>query len=141
MTRALVIVHTGLASEPPIRRKGFDQIEDLYLEGDKKNVEIRLENIEERIVANLSPTSRDLMELAAVLYVADTSIRRGNTDVYGLDWQRHIHVVIPVRRVRNWRKAAPLLSELVTYLSGDASITFDFRSHKAPRTGQAYLRF
>ncbi len=88
MSRALVIVRTGLASKSRITRRGFDQVEDLYLEGDKKNVEIRLDNIEERIVANLSPIARDLLELAAVLYVADTSIKRGKTDVYGQDWQR-----------------------------------------------------
>ena len=85
MNKALVIVRTGLASSSRIKKKGFDQVEDLYLEGEAKNVEIRVDNIEERIVADLSPIARDLLELAAVLYVADTSIKRGKTDVYGQD--------------------------------------------------------
>jgi 7-cyano-7-deazaguanine synthase in queuosine biosynthesis len=141
MRKALVIVHTGLASSSRIKRRSFDQVEDLYLDGAKKNVEIRLENIEERIVANLSSIGRDLLELAAVLYVADTSIMRGDTDVYGQDWQRQIRVIMPVRHVRKWQRAAPLLSELLTYLSGDASITIEFRPHKLPKTGQQYLQF
>ncbi len=141
MRKALVIVHTGLSEGSGIRRKGFDQVEDLFLEGEKKNVEIRLENIEERIVANLSPIARDLLELAAVLYVADTSITRGKTDVYGRDWQRLIRIVMPVRQLHRWRKVGRLLSELVTYLSGDASISLDFRPHKRPKTGQGYLDF
>ena len=141
MSRALVIVRTGLASKSRIRRRGFDQVEDLYLEGDKKNVEIRLDNIEERIVANLSPIARDLLELAAVLYVADTSIKRGKTDVYGQDWQRQIRMVVPVRQVKKWRKAQSLLSELLTYLSGDVSVSIDFRAHRRPKTGPGYLQF
>jgi len=141
MSKALVIVRTGLASKSRIKRKGFDQVEDLYLEGEKKNVEIRLDNIEERIVANLSPIARDLLELAAVLYVADTSIKRGKTDVYGQDWQRQIHVVIPVRQAKKWRKVQSVLSELLTYLSGDASVLIDFRAHRRPKTGPAYLQF
>ena len=141
MRNALVIVRTGLAPKSPVTRRGFDQVDELYLDGDKKNVEIRLDNIEERIVANLSPIVRDLLELAAVMYVADTSIKRGKTDVYGQDWQRRIHVVMPVRQVRKWRKAGQLLSELLTYLSGDVSITIDFRPHRRPKTGQEYLQF
>jgi 7-cyano-7-deazaguanine synthase in queuosine biosynthesis len=141
MRNALVIVRTGLAPKSPVKRRGFDEVDELYLDGDKKNVEIRLDNIEERIVANLSPIARDLLELAAVMYVADTSIKRGKTDVYGQDWQRRIHVVMPVRQVRKWRKAGQLLSELLTYLSGDVSITIDFRPHRRPKTGQEYLQF
>lgn len=139
MKTALVICHTGLSSTP--RTKGYDQVEHLYLDGEKKNVEIRVQNIEQKIVATLSPLARDLLEIASVLYVADTSISRGQTDVYGRDWQRKIHIVIPVRRPRVWNKAKHLLSELVTYLSGDVAITFDFRAHQRPRTGQGYLEF
>jgi 7-cyano-7-deazaguanine synthase in queuosine biosynthesis len=139
---SLVIVHSGLMGKPPrINRKKFHQVVDLYLDGDKQNVEIRFQNIEEKIIAKLRPETKDLLEVAAALYVADTSISRGQTDVYGRDWQRRIHFILPVRRVKQWRKAASQLSELTTYLSGDTSITFDFRKHKQNDKGQGYLEF
>jgi 7-cyano-7-deazaguanine synthase in queuosine biosynthesis len=142
MKKSLVIMHTGLAGAlPHINRKKFDHVVDLHLEGDEQNVEIRFQNIEEKIIAKLGPEAKDLLEVAAALYVADTSIGRGQTDVYGRDWQRSIHFILPVRRVRKWRKVASQLSELVTYLSGDASITFDFRRHKQNEKGQRYFEF
>ncbi len=126
MSRALVILHTGLSRAPRVRRTDFDQRVDLYLEGDKQNLEIKVQNIEAKIVANLSPIARDLLELAAVLYVADTSISRGKTDIYGHDWQRRIHVVMPVRRLTTWRRNQQLLSERATYLSGDGVLSCKF---------------
>lgn len=141
MTKTLVILHTGLSRLPRFRRGKFNQQVDLYLDGTNQNLEIKVQNIEKKIVAGLSPVAYDLLELAAVLYVADTSVRRGKTDVYSHDWQRALHIVMPVRRLSVWRKNQELLSELVTYLSGDASITFDFHPHKRPKLGQAYLEF
>ena len=141
MSRALVVLHTGLSRTPRIRRGEFDQRVDLRLDGDSPNLAIEVENIEEKIVANLSPIAKDLLELAAVLYVADTSISRGDTDVYGRSWQRRVHIVMPVRNVRQWEANRELLSELVTYLSGDASITFDFRRHSRPKVSPTFLPF
>jgi hypothetical protein len=139
---SLVIVHSGLAGKPPrINRKKFRQVVDLYLDGANQNVEIRFQNIEEKIIAKLKPETKDLLEVAAALYVADTSISRGQTDVYGRDWQRRIRFILPVRRVKQWRKVAAQLSELTTYLSGDASITFEFKKHKQNDKGQGYLEF
>ncbi len=141
MSRAVVILHTGLSTAPHIRRKEFDERVDLHLDGDNPNLAIEVENIEDKIVANLSPVAKDLLELASVLYVVDTSISRGETDVYGRDWQRRIHVVMPVRNVRTWNANKELLSQLVTYLSGDASITFDFRRHSRPSVRPTFLPF
>jgi 7-cyano-7-deazaguanine synthase in queuosine biosynthesis len=141
MSRALVILHTGLRQTPRVRRGEFDERIDLRLDGANPNLAIEVENIEEKIVANLSPIAKDLLELASVLYVADTSIRRGDTDVYGRGWQRRIHVVMPMRQARKWNANKELLSELVTYLSGDASITFDFKQHTRPSVSPQFLPF
>jgi len=137
---SLVIVHSGLAGKSPrINRKKFHQGVDLYFDGVNQNVEVRFQNIEEKIIAKLRPATKDLLEVAAALYVADTSISRGQTDVYGRDWQRSIRFILPVRRVKQWRKAAQQLSNLTTYLSGDASIAFEFRKRKRDDQGQGYL--
>lgn len=141
MARALVILDTGLFTRPRIRRGEFDQHIGLQLDGDSPNLAIEVENIEQKIVADLSPIAKDLLELAAVLYVADTSIGRGETDVYGRSWQRRIHIIMPVRNVQHWQANRELLSELVTYLSGDASITFDFRRHSRPKVSPTFLPF
>src|SRR5208283_3738180 len=141
MANALVILHTGLPKTPRTSLKKFDQRIDLYLDGDNANLEIKVQNIEEKIVGYLSPVAYDLLELAAVLYVADTSTSRGKKDVYGHDWQRRIHIVMPLRKVKVWRKNQQLLSDLVTYLSGDAAITFDFRPYRRRKLGQPYLEF
>ncbi len=141
MSRALVILHTGLQQTPSVRRGEFDQRIDLRLDGANPNLAIEVENIEEKIVANLSPIAKDLLELASVLYVADTSIRRGDTDVYGREWQRRIHIVMPMRQAGKWNSGKELLSELVTYLSGDASITFEFKRHSRPSVSPQFLQF
>src|SRR5258708_37729483 len=104
MRKSLVIVHTGLAGAlPRINRKKFDHVVDLHLEGDQQNVEIRSQNIEEKIIAKLGPETKDLLEVAAALYVADTPIGRGQTDVSGRHRQRRIHLALPVGRVATWR--------------------------------------
>ena len=72
MSRALVILHTGLSQTPRTRRGEFDYRVDLHLDGENLNLAIEVENIEEKIVANLSPIAKDLLELASVLYVVDT---------------------------------------------------------------------
>jgi 7-cyano-7-deazaguanine synthase in queuosine biosynthesis len=141
MANALVVLHTGLSRKPRTSRKDFDERVDLYLEGEHQNLEIKVQNIEHKVLSYLSPVAYDLLELAAVLYVTDTSISRGKKDVYGHDWQRRIHIIMPVRKPKVWKSNQQLLSELVTYLSGDAGITFDFRPHRRPKLGQQYLEF
>lgn len=45
--------HVGLEGPPEISIAGFDAVEHLHLEGPQRNVQLKLENIEAKIVATL----------------------------------------------------------------------------------------
>lgn len=141
MTRGLVVCHTGLQDSPDIPAEEFDTIEHLYLDGPQRNVQLRLENIEARIVSSLDPHALDLLVLAAVLYVGDTSISRGATDVYGTKWYRDLTFWVPVSEPDHWQQYSGDLEELLTQLSGDGRIRLKFLPRAKPLTAASYLEF
>jgi hypothetical protein len=64
-----------------------------------------------------SQTAIDLLHVAAIVYTADLRIWRGyNTDDA---WSRQISIHAPVTDVALWTAAAPKLTELLCFLTGD----------------------
>jgi len=141
MTRGLVVCHTGLQDSPDIPAEGFDTVQHLYLDGPQRNVQLKLENIEAKIVASLGPCALDLLVLAAVLYVGDTSVSRGATDVYGTKWYRDLTFWVPVSEPEHWQQYSNELEELLTQLSGDGRIRLKFLPRAKPLTAASYLEF
>ena len=66
------------------------------------------------------PVVRDLVDLAAMVYVADELLLRNDAVDH---WSRIFDAVIPVRSPAAWRRATPQLAEALHLLSGD---TFQF---------------
>lgn len=93
----------------------------IKLDVDKQvgNIKLRVDKIEQTLGKKLSSESRDLLEIAGYVYVADTQVSRG------LRWRRSIHFIIPVRCIRIWKSMASFLSYSLSFLSGD-SILFEF---------------
>jgi hypothetical protein len=58
------------------------------------NVQLRIGDITERMVANLPPVVEDLAELAAYVYAADQASERGAVDQfdYGTAWRRRFRL-------------------------------------------------
>jgi 7-cyano-7-deazaguanine synthase in queuosine biosynthesis len=67
------------------------------------------------------PVVRDLVDLAAMVYVADELLLRNDAVDH---WSRTFDAVIPVRSPAAWRRATPQLTEALHFLSGD---TFNFK--------------
>ncbi|HEX7362453.1 MAG TPA: Qat anti-phage system QueC-like protein QatC [Bryobacteraceae bacterium] len=63
-----------------------------------------------------SETAMDLVHLAVIVYTADLRIWRG----YSEDgWAREITLHVPVSQPGMWNEASPVLSELLSFLTGD----------------------
>ena len=79
-----------------------------------------------------SETAMDLVHLAVIVYTADLRIWRG----YSEDgWTREITLHVPVSQPGMWNDASPVLSELLSFLTGD-HWTVLFRP-KVPNTPMA----
>jgi 7-cyano-7-deazaguanine synthase in queuosine biosynthesis len=73
-----------------------------------------------------SETAIDLVNLAAIVYTADVRIWRG----YSEDaWTRSITLHFPVTQPDLWNAASPILTELLSFLTGDE---WDLRFRKKP---------
>lgn len=86
---------------------------------------------------HLSPRTLDLLEIAGYVYCADRSIRRGKRDDLEFHgWSRSVALSIRVRDFDFWNRPAVShqLSELLTFLSGDADWSFSFQTgHSTPQ--------
>ncbi len=141
MTRGLIICRTGLEGSQNISTADFDTVEHLYLDGPQRNVQLKLENLEAKIVANFSQYALDLLLLATILYVGDTSVPRGRADVYGTKWYRDLTYWVPVSDPAHWQSLSTELEELLTQLSGDARIRLNFLPRVKPLAASSYLAF
>jgi 7-cyano-7-deazaguanine synthase in queuosine biosynthesis len=94
----------------------------------QKNLELHLYNLTHRILGELNPLGQDLLEIASYVYHADRSIKRGGeTDVFGDNWKRHFHFVIPISNQDFWNapEITDLLIETLEFVTDDRfSFTF-----------------
>src|SRR3989442_73294 len=61
-----------------------------------------IESIGPRIYERLGGLYRDLLRVAAFIYLGDRTVSRGKVDVYGERWHRDFHYVIPVSDPTTW---------------------------------------
>ncbi|NUQ52551.1 MAG: 7-cyano-7-deazaguanine synthase [Phycisphaerales bacterium] len=112
--------------------------------GPGKNVRVELNDIGRQLNQNIAPALIDLVEVAALVYVADQMQRRGKDEVetMGASWRRRMRFEIPVRVPALWRSAevGDALQELLSFLSED-EYEFTFSQYKHPPTLDAYLNF
>jgi 7-cyano-7-deazaguanine synthase in queuosine biosynthesis len=120
----------------------FDRVVPLSHFGEDANVQLRVTNVSGQIVRELSPLSRDLLDIASFTYVADTSVSRGGTaDVWGRKWARDFTLQVPVRLLGTWSDPGvrQRLERALAYLTGDR-YSFRFSSHPGD-ADQTYLEF
>lgn len=119
-----------------------DQLLHLDLGGQKQNVDLRLEDISRRLVANVPLTLVDLLEIAAYVFAADQMAPRGGPTMaaLGRDWRRRFRLVIPVRNPTLWSRPDVLtaLTEALAFMSED-HFSFEFLQHDAPASLEQYL--
>ena len=81
----------------------------------------------------------DLLEIAAYVYCADRSLKRGQTRAVEYSgWARSLHFHVRVRDFAFWSQGdvGALLSRALRFMSGDAGYAFTFHAgHATPATG------
>jgi hypothetical protein len=124
---------------PPPRRR-TDSLLCLDVED---NVNIKVENVARVLVRSVPARLLDLLEIAAYIFAADCSTRRGATwreSDSVEEWSRHFHFRIPVRDHAFWSDSTTvrLLSELLSFIADD-DYEFDFRTMRRKTSEQMYL--
>ena len=100
--------------------------------GPNPNIRQEITNITHRIVEDLVPKARDLLDIATYLYAADGAVTRGtDKDVFAEKWKRHFTFALPVREPSFWNSLEIIqqLKELLSFLTGD-SFHFVFTERK-----------
>ncbi|WP_461152004.1 PD-(D/E)XK nuclease domain-containing protein [Spirosoma pulveris] len=90
---------------------------------------MKIHDFASRLIPRMPDRTRDLIEIAAFIYVADRLIKRGRTDQVEFEnWARALTFCIPVRDLVYWQQAevATNLSNALTFVSGDKSYQFCF---------------
>src|SRR4030095_979319 len=114
----------------------------VQLDGPRQNVQLRLQDITRRMVADVPPLLTDLVEIAAYVFAADAMVPGGGPTMpaLGRQWRRRFHFMVPVRRPDVWMKPEVLeaLSEALGFMSED-DFSFEFAQHDQPPELGNYL--
>jgi hypothetical protein len=107
------------------------------------NVNIKVENVARVVMSAIPERLLDLLEIAAYVFAADCSTKRGATwrDSDSVeDWGRHFSFKIPVRDLAFWSDATArrLLIELLSFVADDV-YEFEFRTMRRRKSEQMYL--
>jgi len=109
---------------PQDRIEGYD-VHPLSLGESEINLDIK--SLNDRILQELPPVLRDLLDIATYVYVGDQVVSRGGTKSfdYGEKWYRCMLFRIPVRKLGIWSnpQIVTLLEEALLVASGN---TFQF---------------
>ena len=110
----------------------------LIASGRKPNVVI--ESIGPRIYERLGGLHRDLLRVAAFIYLGDRTVGRGKIDIYGERWHRDLHFVIPVSDPTTWQRQdiVDALTEVAGFASDD-DYSFWFVPTNHPTLEQDFL--
>ncbi len=114
----------------------------LDLSEDKGNVNLKIWNISDKLVAPIPDLFTDLVEIATYVYCADQAVTRGGKamPVYGEKWPRSFEFFIPVRELEVWSfdDVKEALARALSFLSDDEYL-FHFSKLDDPPPFQLYL--
>lgn len=126
-----VLAVTGLPQQA-LQEHRLPREPDLAVELDSpmRNVTLDLDAFERSIGASIGPLARDLIELAAVVLMADLACRRGRHE----HWTRQFELLVPVRHPDTWEDLRPDIEALLGFLTGDnIRLTFAARENTDER--------
>lgn len=123
--RNVLVVCDHVDLPPPARARAFDILE-VNQYGPRPNLRLELWNVSHRLLTTLRPLGRDLLDIAAFVYHADNSVRRGTIrNVFNEDWVRDFSFMLPVRKPEVWREQS-IISTLGTMLEFLTEDRFEF---------------
>lgn len=108
----------------------------------KNQVRLRLDHLTRRMASALDDVSRDLIEIASYVYVADQTAKRGGLKEfeYGEKWRRRFRFEIPVRQPDHWNSETvrEALCNLLCFMTDD-DYEFVFRGTPRPAPFDRWL--
>lgn len=135
-----IIVCGGL--ESPYNRPEDKILSLSLIEGESKNVTLRLIQKCYDLLAQVDPVFYDLCDIAAYVYVADQCTSRGGKSLVndGERWRRNLVFHIPVRQLGIWQNESVknVLTETLDFLSDDY-YDFNFAPHPHPEKPPGYF--
>ncbi len=122
-----------------------EEIVELATQGEKRNVNLKVEDVATIFKADLSKRLTDFLEIASYVYAGDASTRRDGawTDDYTTEsWGRNFKFIIPVRDLEFWSKPKTknALIHALNFLSDDF-YQFEFLLLKKEPPKQIYLQY
>lgn len=129
--------------EPLQVTKAAADVIRMDVQGEARNVNLKIGDLSRAMVSNIPDILLDLLELGSYVYCADQRLTRGSdrlTD-WGSDWRRELNFTIPVRLPDLWESAAvkDALTETLSFLSDD-SYSFSFvKAAKPPAEKELYF--
>jgi hypothetical protein len=112
--------------------------------GAANRVNLRINQISQRLAADVPDVLTDLLEIAAYVYCADQFTSRGTTQMaaMGAKWRRRFRFKIPVRRPDVWNRSnlQESLRGTLGFLTED-EFDFEFVTSDQPMPLQSYLPF
>lgn len=105
---------------------------------------LRADRISAAAVRPIEPRLQDLLDIAATIFAADSSVRRGSDTRpdMGEAWRRRFDFQIPVRDAAFWSSPEVIaaLTDAVTFLTDDI-VNFSFSARAADEPEQPFLGF
>ncbi len=133
-----------LCNEAATGRQVDDSTVKLRTYGSHRNVRLKLDDLGSQLNRDLPSRLIDLIEIAAMVYIADQIAHRGAHDVelMGAYWRRQLRFEVSVRDHRFWASAEvrTALVELLSFLSED-EYEFAFSRFRSPPAFDRYLEF
>ena len=115
----------------------------IQINGPNPTFRLETDAIEAVALKALDPVILDLVEVAAAVFAADGSVRRGSDSRPGMGsaWRRRYHFEIAVREPDLWNspKVMSALVDAVHVLTDD-DVSFRFIANTDPARGQRYLQ-
>ena len=139
MTRFLV---RGESAGASLKTSVYDTTITVKLYEPSATASFQVWNVTNAIVHDLSPRLRDLLEIGAYIYIADTeAVRWSPRDVLNKKWVRHIDFALPVLDRDFWEDPAvtKTLTQAVELATGD-KVHFQFETAQ-PRAEQLFYSF
>jgi 7-cyano-7-deazaguanine synthase in queuosine biosynthesis len=120
------------------------EVHRLALHGSGQNVNLKISNISQPLVRNISDPTLDLLDIAAYVYAADQAVSRGGRVGRGVgrDWHRSMRLVVPVRLPGFWnqRSIGALVNRTLSFLAGE-QWKVSFEKLHTPPSVQTYIDF